>query len=61
MSRENVEVFRQTAEAISQGDIEAALAGVTDDVIVRAARSAVQGDYLGHDGVRQFFAVNAES
>ena len=61
MSLENVEVFRQAAEAINQGDVEAALALVADDAIVKAARSAVQGDYLGHDGVRQFLADTAES
>jgi ketosteroid isomerase-like protein len=61
MSQDNVEAFRQTAEAISQGAVEAALALVAEDAVVKAARSAVQGDYLGHDGVRQFFADNAES
>ena len=61
MSRENVEVFRQAAQAISRGDVEAAIALVADDAVITAARSAVQGDYHGHDGVRQFFADNAEN
>jgi ketosteroid isomerase-like protein len=61
MSRENVELFRGMVEAINQGDVEAALALVTEDVVIKAARSVVQGDYLGHDGLRRFAADNEES
>jgi ketosteroid isomerase-like protein len=61
MSRENVEVMRQIAEAINRGDAEAVVRLVHEDVVLKALRSAVEGDYRGHDGVRRFFADNAEN
>lgn len=61
MSQEDVDVFRGTVEAINAGDVEAVLALVTEDVVITAARSAVQGDYRGYDGVRRFAADNDES
>lgn len=61
MSQENVELFWEGADAIRRGDVEAVLDGVSDDVIWIAARSAVEGAYHGHDGMRQFLLDNAEN
>ena len=61
MSQENVELFLEGAEAIGRGDVEAVLDVASDDVIWIAARSAVEGAYQGHEGMRQFLLDNAES
>ena len=61
MPQENVDAFRRAAQAISSGDVETALGIVTDDVVVRALRSGVEGEYRGRAGVRRFFADNAEN
>ena len=61
MSQENVERFRRGAEAIRSGDLDAVLGEVADDVEWIAARSAVEGPYRGHAGLRRFMADTAES
>jgi ketosteroid isomerase-like protein len=61
MSQENVELFWQGIEAVRRGDIEAIRDVVSEDVVWIAARSAVEGIYHGHDGLRRFFADNAEN
>ena len=61
MSRENVEAFQHGVEAIKRNDIEEVLRGVAEDVEWIAARSAVEGAYRGHDGLRRFLADNEES
>ena len=61
MSRENVDLFLEGAEAMGRGDVEAVLEAVSEDVVWIPARSAVEGAYRGHDGMRQFLADNAES
>src|SRR5437899_1083853 len=61
MSKENVETFRQGMELINSGDVEGALRLVADDVVIKALRSGVEGEYGGRDGVRKFFADNADN
>src|ERR1700730_4740961 len=61
MSQENVETFRRNNEAVSRGDIEAALATLDPDIEFIPRRAAVQGVYRGHEGMRQFIAENAEN
>jgi ketosteroid isomerase-like protein len=61
MSQENVEAFRQVQDAINRADVDAALRLVAEDVVIKAARSGVEGDYRGHDGVRKWFADNADN
>ncbi|HMD57854.1 MAG TPA: nuclear transport factor 2 family protein [Solirubrobacteraceae bacterium] len=58
MSQENVELFRR-ATAINRCDVEYAVRHSTEDVVIIAARSAVEGPFVGHEGVRKFFADNA--
>jgi ketosteroid isomerase-like protein len=59
MSQENVEAFSDGAAALNRGDVEHWVRGSTQDVVIIAARSAVEGPFVGHDGVRKFFADNA--
>jgi len=61
MSQENVDLFLEGAEALGRGDVEAVLDVVSEDVVWIAARSAVEGAYRGHEGMRQFLADNAEN
>jgi ketosteroid isomerase-like protein len=61
MSQENVDLFLEGADAIRRGDVETVLDGVSEDVVWIAARSAVEGAYHGHEGMRKFFADNNEN
>jgi ketosteroid isomerase-like protein len=61
MSQENMRLFEQGKDALDRGDMEAFLSLVDEDVVWIAARSAVEGAYHGHDGVRKFFADNEEN
>jgi ketosteroid isomerase-like protein len=61
MSQENMRLFQKGMEALSRGDMEAFLSLVDEDVVWIAARSAVEGAYHGHDGLRKFFADNEEN
>ena len=44
---------------MNRGDVEHWVRGSTQDVVIIAARSEVEGPFVGHDGVRKFFADNA--
>jgi ketosteroid isomerase-like protein len=61
MSRDNVNAFLRGVEAINSADVEAALRVVTEDMVMRAARSGVEGEYRGRPGIRKFFADSAEN
>ena len=61
MSQENVEAFREINEALRRGDVEAVLRRVDEEGVFLAARSAVEGAYRGHDGIRRFMADNQEN
>ena len=61
MSQENLVAIRRNNEAVSRGDIEAALATLDPDIEFIPRRAAVQGVYRGYEGMRQFFAENAEN
>jgi ketosteroid isomerase-like protein len=59
MWQENVELFHRVNAAINRGDVEYAVGHSTEDVVIIAARSAVEGPFVGHEGVRKFFADSA--
>jgi hypothetical protein len=61
MSQENVEAFLEINHALRRGDVESVLRWVDEEGVLLAARSAVEGAYHGHDGVRRFMADNAEN
>ncbi len=46
---------------MKRGDVEGLLSVVAEDVVWLAARSAVEGAYRGHAGIRKFFADNEEN
>ena len=58
MSLENVGVMRGITRAINHGDVDYVIRHTTEDVVIVAARSAVEGPFVGHKGVREFFADN---
>jgi SnoaL-like domain len=59
MSQENVERFWEGVDEMRRGDVEAFVAGASEELAWIAARSAVEGAYHGHKGLRRFFADNA--
>ena len=59
MSQENVDLFWEGADAFRRGDVDAILDVVSEDVVWIAARSAVEGAYHGHEGIRRFLADTA--
>ena len=59
MSQENVELFHRGVIAVNRGDIEYMVRHSTEDVVFIPARSAVEGPFVGHEGLRRFFADNA--
>ena len=61
MSQENVEAFLEANEAMRRGDVERLLRWVDEEAVLLAARSAVEGAYRGHDGLRRFMADNQEN
>jgi ketosteroid isomerase-like protein len=54
-------VFAEASDSLRRGDLNGFLAYVDEDVVWIAARSAVEGSYRGHEGLRQFFADNEEN
>lgn len=61
MSQADVEAYRRAIEAVNRGDVEAVVLTATEDLVFLPARSAVEGGYHGHAGLRKFFADNAEN
>jgi ketosteroid isomerase-like protein len=61
MSQENVEAFLTGVEAINRGEPELLLDGASEDVVIVALRSAVEGEYRGHEGLRRFLSDNRQA
>jgi len=61
MSQENVETFRRNNEAVNRRDLEAFLFDMDPEIEFIPRRAAVQGVYRGYEGMRKYFADNAES
>src|SRR6476659_8497243 len=61
MSQENVEIVRGIMQAMNRGDADYAIGHTTEDVVLVVARSAVVGPFVGHEGIREFFADNREN
>jgi ketosteroid isomerase-like protein len=60
MSQENVEAFRRGADAISRGDVVDIPQLVHPDAVFEPLRSATEGAYVGHEGMRRFIADTEE-
>jgi hypothetical protein len=54
MSAENVEAARAFVDAVNRGDAEAALRGCHPELIFEPLRTATEGAFVGHDGMRAF-------
>jgi len=61
MSEQNVQIVRGCDEAFNRGDVEAVLVVTDPDVEFIPRRAPIQGVYHGHQGIREFFADNAEN
>jgi ketosteroid isomerase-like protein len=61
MSQENVERFWEGIDGLRRQDVDAVLDGMSEDVVWIPGRSAVEGAYHGHSGLRRFLADTAES
>jgi ketosteroid isomerase-like protein len=55
MSQENVELARRGVEAFNQRDLDALLALMDDDVEAVPPLASIEGNYRGHDGIRQWW------
>jgi ketosteroid isomerase-like protein len=55
MSQENVETARRCLDALNRRDVEGYIACCTDDVELRTATVALEGAYVGAEGIRRFF------
>ncbi len=60
MSQEIVEAFRRGADAISRGDLVDIPQLVHPDAVFEPLRSATEGPYVGHEGMRRFIADTEE-
>jgi ketosteroid isomerase-like protein len=60
MSQENVEAFRRGADAISRGDVVDIPELVHPEAVFEPLRSATEGAYVGHEGMRRFIADTEE-
>ena len=53
---ENIETVRRCLDALNRRDLDGYLACCTDDVELRTALVALEGEHEGRDGIRRFFA-----
>ena len=56
MSQDNVERFRATIEAMNRRDIESVLQGMDPEIQFEHRLAALQGSFVGLDGVRGWLA-----
>jgi ketosteroid isomerase-like protein len=61
MSQENLEIVLGIARASSEGDVDYVIRHTTEEFVMFVARSSVEGPYVGHNGIRQWFADNREN
>lgn len=55
MSQENVELHHRAFDAFNRRDFDALLALMDADVEAVSRLVAIEGDYLGHDGIRRWW------
>jgi hypothetical protein len=55
MSQENVEIVRRHLSALNARDLPGYLAGCTEDIELWSLLSALEGPYVGAEGIRRFF------
>ena len=57
MSRENVDRVVKATEAFNRGDVEAWLEHYDTQVVFEPLVTAMEGAYVGHDGIRAFITT----
>jgi ketosteroid isomerase-like protein len=60
MAQENVEQFMKATEAFNRADVEGFVKFVDPEVRYEPVQAALQGAYVGYDGVREWFADVSE-
>ena len=55
MSRENVETVRKCVDALNQRNVDGYLACCTEEIELVPAPAALEGAYVGPNGIRRFF------
>jgi ketosteroid isomerase-like protein len=60
-AHDNLALWRVLVHALNRGDVDEVVRLSTDDVVIIAARSDVEGPFVGHEGARKFFADNEEN
>ncbi len=58
MMEGNLAAFARIVDAVNRGDADATCRLAAEDIVVIPRRSATEGAYVGHDGVRSWFADN---
>lgn len=61
MSEENVETFREFVAAFHRGDMESAQRLFHPDARFEPLRAQIQGPYIGHSGMREFWEDTTEN
>ena len=61
MSEENVEVVRRALDAFAADDVESLLQFMDPEIEFEPHLAMVEGNYAGHDGVREFMTDAVES
>ena len=61
MAADNIELFQRAARVFGQGDVKTALELTSEDIEFIALRSATEGPYMGHEGIRKFLEDTRES
>jgi ketosteroid isomerase-like protein len=54
MASENIEAARAFVDAVNRGDVDAVVRLCDPEVTFEPLRSATEGAFVGHDGIRRF-------
>jgi hypothetical protein len=57
MSQENMDRFVKATEAFNRGDVKAWLEQYDTGVVFEPQVAAIEGAYVGHDGIRAFITT----
>src|SRR3954468_3054796 len=61
MSQQNVDLARQSIEALNRRDLDAYLTLMADDVEAAPRLTAIEGGYRGHDGISRWWKLVFET
>ena len=61
MSEENLDAFWRGADAFKREDLEEILGLVDPEVVWEPLRAATEGAFVGHEGIRRFWADTVET